>query len=57
VQGIVLRSALTDDGRPRLDASVAASKRLTQIQESLERLEQKGLPKPLVKLKSILVRV
>jgi len=34
---------------------LVASKRLTQIQESLERLEQR-LPKPLVKLKSILVK-
>jgi len=53
---LAVRSALTDDGRPPLDASGLQLKRLTQIQESLERLEQKGLPKPLVKLKSILVK-
>jgi len=42
-QGIVpARSALTDDGRPRLMPLVAASKRLTQIQESLERLSKGG---------------
>jgi len=43
VQGycLAVRSALTD-GRPPLMPLVAASKRLTQIQESLERLEQRG---------------
>ncbi|CAA9409762.1 Transposase [uncultured Leptolyngbya sp.] len=38
-----MRSALTDDGRPPLEASgLHLQKRLTQIQQSLERLEQQG---------------
>ena len=45
VQGycLAVRSALTDDGRPPLAASgLQLQKRLTQIQQSLERLEQQG---------------
>ena len=44
VQGycLAVRGALTSDGRPPLDASgLKLQKRLTQIEQSLERLEQK----------------
>jgi hypothetical protein len=38
-----VRAALTEDGRPPLDAAgLTLHKRLTQIDESLERVEQKG---------------
>jgi MULE transposase domain len=44
---VAVRCALTDDGLPPLDApGLRLQERLTQIQESLQRLEEKGGPSP-----------
>ncbi|HEX2081524.1 MAG TPA: ISNCY family transposase [Longimicrobium sp.] len=51
-----VRSALTDDGPPPLSASgLQLHERLSQIRDSLERVEKRGpLPKPLARLKALL---
>jgi len=55
VQGIVLPCVvLTDDGRPRL--MPCCSFKTTDADSGKFRTTAKGLPKPLVKLKSILVK-
>jgi hypothetical protein len=44
-QALEARSALTDDGRAPLEASgLKVQDRLTQISDSLARIEQKSLP-------------
>lgn len=44
---VAVRSALTDDGLPPLDApGLRLQERLTQIQASLQRMEEKGGPSP-----------
>ena len=44
---VAVRSALTDDGLPLLDApGLRLQERLTQIQASLQRIEEKGGPSP-----------
>ena len=44
---LAVRSALTDDGRPPLDASgLQLHERLTTIHDSLSRVVEKGGPRP-----------
>jgi len=44
---LAVRSALTDDGRPPLDAAgLQLQERLTTIQDSLSRVVEKGGPRP-----------
>ncbi len=44
---VALRSALTDDGPPPLDApGLRLHERLSQIQASLQRVEEKGANQP-----------
>lgn len=53
---LAVRSALTDDGRPPLEASgLKLHDRLSQISTSIDRVaEKRGLPKPLERLQTIL---